>query len=82
MNDIPRMSLMQAALPQGDVAAAFRAWMVASASGILLAMLIAPTLFAAAGPAWGVALLGSAIVVGGIAGFAARVDTPVQVAVA
>jgi MFS transporter, DHA3 family, macrolide efflux protein len=82
MNDIPRMSLMQTALPKGDVAAAFRAWMVASASGVLMAMLIAPTLFATIGAAWGVVVLGSAIVVGSLAGFAAHVDAPVQAAVA
>jgi DHA3 family macrolide efflux protein-like MFS transporter len=82
MNDIPRASLMQTALPKGDVAAAFRAWMVASNGGTLLAMLVTPTLFAAAGPAWGITLLGGAIVVGGLAGLAARVDAPVQIAIA
>jgi MFS family permease len=82
MNDIPRTSLMQTALPKGDVAAAFRAWMVASSGGTLLAMLMAPTLFAAIGPAWGIVLLGGGIAAGGMAGFAARVDAPVQTVVA
>jgi hypothetical protein len=49
--------------------------------GTLLAMLIAPTLFATIGPAWGVVLLGGAVAAGGLVGFAVRVDAPVRVVV-
>ena len=82
MNDIPRASMMQTALPKGDVAAAFRAWMVTSSAGVLVAMLVAPSLFGAVGAGWGVVVLGSAVVAGGLVGFATRADEPVQVVVA
>jgi MFS transporter, DHA3 family, macrolide efflux protein len=68
MNDIPRSTLMQTALSPDDVAAAFRAWMVMANAGKLVAMLAAPALFSAVGGGVGVAVCGSAMVVGGMWG--------------
>jgi hypothetical protein len=74
MNDIPRSTLMQTVVPARDVAAAFRAWMVATNGGILVAMAVAPTLFAVAGVGAGVALCGTAIVATGVQGVLRRVN--------
>lgn len=74
MNDIPRATLMQTALPPADVAAGFRAWMVSASAGVLVAMTLAPTLFARLGPACGIAALGCVIAACGIGGLLLRLD--------
>ena len=74
INDIPRTTLMQTVPAPGDVAACFRAWLVTTNSGILVALLLAPTLFATVGAAVGVALLGSAMVGAATIGLLCRLD--------
>ncbi len=76
MNDIPRTTLMQTALPTPDVGAAFRSWMVAANAGILAAMTVTPTVYRWTGPAIGIAVLGGIIVATGFAGLLLRLDGP------
>jgi hypothetical protein len=52
MGDIPLAVLRQTELPQGEIAAATRAFMTMSYLGTLTAMLIAPGVAAAVGPVW------------------------------
>jgi hypothetical protein len=75
MNDIPRRTLMQSALPANDVAAAFRAWMVAANAGALVAMTAAPALFHRLGAAGGIAVFGGAIVAAAVCGMMSGLDT-------
>ena len=58
MKDIPTAVLRQTELPAADIPAATRAFMVVSYGGMLVAMLVAPTLAHAAGPRTLVALCG------------------------
>lgn len=51
MSDITLVTLRQVLLPGADLAAAVRAFMVANYAGMLVAMLISPTLFRLFGPA-------------------------------
>lgn len=72
MNDIPRSTLMQTAVPAGDVAAAFRAWMIMANAGVVLAIAAAPVVFTVAGPGVGVALCGAMIAGAGLWGMGQR----------
>jgi hypothetical protein len=65
---------MQTVPPPGDVAACFRAWLVTANTGMLVALLAAPTLFATAGAAAGVALLGGIMAGTAAIGLACRLD--------
>ncbi len=62
LKDIPTAVLRQTELPPGDIAAATRAFMVASYGGALAAMLLAPTLAHALGASRFVMLCGSGLV--------------------
>ncbi|HVY17348.1 MAG TPA: MFS transporter [Rhodopila sp.] len=74
MNDIPRATLMQTSVPAADVAAGFRAWIVSANAGLLVAMVVAPTLFARLGPAMGIAALGCLIAASAFWGLVLRLD--------
>ncbi len=58
MKDIPTAVLRQTELPPTEIAAAMRAFMVASSGGALVAMLLAPTLARTLGPTGFVILCG------------------------
>ncbi len=62
MKDIPVAVLRQTELPPGDIAGAMRAFMVASYSGVLVAMTIAPTAIGWTGPGRMVVLCGAGLV--------------------
>jgi DHA3 family macrolide efflux protein-like MFS transporter len=70
MQDITTATLRQTALPQPDLAAAVRAFMVMNNLGLLLALLIAPTLFDTIGVPAAVMACGGAIVLVAAVGFA------------
>ena len=55
MGDIPLAVLRQTELPPGEIAASTRAFMTVNYAGALVAMLLAPSIAAAVGPAWLVA---------------------------
>ncbi|HUA76451.1 MAG TPA: MFS transporter [Acetobacteraceae bacterium] len=68
MKDIPTAVLRQTELPRADVPAAMRAYMVAANGGLLVAMLIAPLLYAIF-PVWSVMAVCAVITFGiGVAG--------------
>jgi DHA3 family macrolide efflux protein-like MFS transporter len=67
LKDIPTAVLRQTELPPGDIAAAMRAFMVASYGGTLVAMLVAPTLAHALGASRLVVLCGLSL--GALAAF-------------
>ena len=68
MKDIPVAVLRQTRLARGDLAAAMRAYMAANSAGSLAAMLVAPSLVRATGPAATIVLCGSILVLtGGVA---------------
>ncbi len=61
MKDIPTAVLRQTELPPDDVAAAMRAFMVMSCGGSMVAMLAAPSVAHALGPAWLALLCGAGL---------------------
>ncbi len=69
MMDIPVAVLRQTELPAAEVPAAMRAFMVASNTGTLAAMLIAPAAFARFGLAPVIAMCGMLIAAAGVFGF-------------
>jgi hypothetical protein len=68
MQDIPVAVLRQTELPRAELPAAMRAFLVVNNAGTLLAMLIAPALFATWPGAVVIALCGGVIVAIGLAG--------------
>ncbi len=62
MKDIPTAVLRQTELPPGEVASAMRAFMVAGYAGVLVAMLLAPTIARALDPQRLVAICGAGLV--------------------
>ena len=59
MGDIPLAVLRQTELPPAEIAASTRAFMTVNYAGALVAMLLAPSIAAAVGPAWLVAGCGA-----------------------
>jgi MFS transporter, DHA3 family, macrolide efflux protein len=70
MQDITTATLRQTVLPQPELAAAVRAFMVMNNFGLLLALLVAPTLFDTIGVPAAVMTCGTAMLLVAAAGFA------------
>jgi MFS transporter, DHA3 family, macrolide efflux protein len=70
MQDIPVAVLRQTELPRAEVPAAMRAFLVANNGGVLVAMALAPALFALLPVPAGIALCGGAMIAVGAAGLA------------
>lgn len=69
MQDITVATLRQTKLPHEDLAAAVRAFMVVNNLGMLIALLLAPTVFDRLGIAGGVVLCGLVVLAIGVAGW-------------
>jgi hypothetical protein len=74
MKDIPLAVLRQTRLRPADMAAGMRAYMAASSAGTLLAMLLAPTAIALAGPVPVVVACGATYIGVGVVGLVLHAD--------